>query len=40
MPSVRVTIDGVIEIWKGGNTMRLKEDEARFVATLLSRIVG
>jgi len=40
MPSVRVTIDGVIEIWKGGNTMRLREDEAVFVATLLSKIVG
>ena len=40
VPSVRVTIDGVIEIWKGGNTMRFKEDEARFVATLLNKIVG
>jgi hypothetical protein len=40
MPSVRVTIDGTIEIWKGGNTMRFKEDEARFVATLLNKIVG
>jgi len=39
-PSVRVTIDGTVEIWKGGNTMRFKEDEVRFVAALLNKIVG
>jgi hypothetical protein len=39
IPSVRVTIDGKIEIWKGGNTMRLTWDESRFIANLLSNIV-
>jgi len=38
-PSIRVTIDGHIEIWKGGNTMRLTWDEARFIVSLLSNIV-
>lgn len=38
-PSIRITIDGKIEIWKGGNTMRLSWDEARFIANLLSSIV-
>jgi hypothetical protein len=38
-PSVRVTIDGKIEIWKGSNIMRLSWDEARFIATLLNNIV-
>lgn len=39
-PSVRVTIDGIVEIWKGGNIMRFKEDEARFVAALLNKVLG
>lgn len=39
-PSIRVTIDGIVEIWKGGNIMRFKEDEARFVAALLNKVLG
>jgi uncharacterized SAM-binding protein YcdF (DUF218 family) len=38
VPSVRITIDGKVEIWKGGNIMRLTWDEARFVANLLANI--
>jgi len=38
-PSIRVTIDGHIELWKGGNTMRFTWEEARFIASLLSNIV-
>jgi hypothetical protein len=38
-PSIRVTIDGEIEIWKGGNTMRFTRDEARFITDTLSNIV-
>jgi hypothetical protein len=38
-PSVRVTMDGKIEIWKGSNVMRLSWDETRFIATLLNNIV-
>jgi hypothetical protein len=37
-PSVRVTIAGIIEIWKGGNVMSLTADEARFVAKLLNKM--
>lgn len=39
-PSLRVTIDGKIEIWKGGNVMRLERGEAQFIANLLNKIVG
>jgi hypothetical protein len=38
LPSVRVSIDGKIEIWKGSNTMRLTWDEAKFIANLLTSI--
>jgi hypothetical protein len=38
IPSVRVTFDEKIEIWKGGNTMRLSWDEARFIANLLTNV--
>lgn len=38
-PSVRVTFDGGIEIWKGNNIMHLSQDEARFIANLLNSIV-
>ena len=38
LPSVRVSIDGKVEIWKGGNTMRLTWDEARFIGNLLTSI--
>ena len=38
LPSVRVSFDGRIEIWKGSNTMRLTWDEARFIANLLTNI--
>jgi hypothetical protein len=38
IPSVRATLDGKIEIWKGGNTMRLTCDEARFIGSLLTNI--
>jgi hypothetical protein len=37
-PSVRVSFDGNIEIRKGANLMRLKQDEAQFVANLLIKI--
>lgn len=38
LPYVRVSFDGSIEIWKGGNAMRLTPDEAKFVANLLTSI--
>jgi hypothetical protein len=38
MPSVRCMMDGVIEIWKGTNVMRLSTDEARFVTKQLSAL--
>lgn len=38
-PSVRVTIDGKIEIWKGSNIIRLSWDEAQFIANMLTNIV-
>lgn len=38
-PSVRISMDGKIEIWKGSNVMRLSLDETRFIATLLHNIV-
>jgi hypothetical protein len=38
LPSVRVSFDGRIEIWKGSNTMRLTWDEARFIVNLLTNI--
>jgi hypothetical protein len=37
-PSVRITFDGTIELWKGGNIMRLTADEARFIARLLDNV--
>ncbi len=37
-PSVRITFDGTIELWKGGNIMRLTTDEARFIARLLDNV--
>ncbi len=36
--SVRCTMDGPIEIWKGGNVMRLSEDEATIFAKQLYAI--
>jgi hypothetical protein len=39
-PSVRIGLDGKIEIRKGGNFMRLKGEEARFIANLLNKILG
>ena len=39
MPSVRYMMDGVIELWKGSNVMRLSPDEARFVANQLSALM-
>lgn len=38
LPFVRASFDGRIEIWKGGNTMQLTWDEARFIANLLGNI--
>jgi len=40
LPYVRIGFDDRIEIWKGGNTMRLTWDEARFVASLLNKITA
>ncbi|MCX5812571.1 MAG: Arm DNA-binding domain-containing protein [Proteobacteria bacterium] len=40
IPSVRITIEGKIEIWKGSNIMRFSKDEARFVANILNNLVG
>jgi len=37
-PSVRVTFDGIIEIWKGSKIMRLTADDARFIAKLLVNV--
>ena len=39
-PSVRISLEGIIEIRKGENLMRLNRDEAHFIADLLSRIEG
>lgn len=39
MPSLRCIMDGVIELWKGSNVIRLLPDEARFVANQLSALV-
>ena len=39
-PSVRVAIEGKIEIWKGSKIMRFSKDEARFVANILNNLVG
>jgi hypothetical protein len=38
-PSVRVSFDGKIEIWKGGNMLRLTRDEALFISTMLTNIL-
>ena len=38
IPYIRATFDGKIEIWKGGNVMRLTVDEAKFVGTILINI--
>lgn len=37
-PSVRVCIDGMIEIWKGRAVVRLTKEESRFVKDLLIRM--
>jgi hypothetical protein len=37
-PSVRVCIDGMIEIWKGRSVVRLTKEEYRFVRNLLIRM--
>lgn len=37
-PFIQVNIDGLIELWKGNNVMRLTADEARFIARLLDNI--
>ena len=37
-PSVRICIDGMIEIWKGRAVVRLTKDESRFVKELLIRM--
>jgi len=39
LPSVRILMDGVIEIWKGHNVMRLDPDEAKFITGMLGKIV-
>lgn len=39
-PSVRITFDRKIEIWKGSNVMRLTYDEAHFIVSLLKNITG
>jgi hypothetical protein len=38
-PSVRVSFDGKIEIWKGGNMLRFTRDEALFISTMLTNII-
>lgn len=40
LPYVRIGFDGRIEIWKGGNTMHLTWEEARFIASLLDKITA
>lgn len=37
-PSVRVTFEGAVEVWKGSNILHLTMDEARFVARLLDNV--
>jgi hypothetical protein len=39
LPHVRISFGGNIEIWKGGNVLRLTLDEARFIANLLTSIM-
>ncbi|HIJ86583.1 MAG TPA: DUF4102 domain-containing protein [Desulfuromonadales bacterium] len=38
LAAVRVDIDGVIEIWKGKNAIRLTNDEAIFIKNQLCRL--
>ncbi len=38
-PSVRVTIEGIIEIWKGSNVMRFSKEEAQFIANIFTNLV-
>jgi hypothetical protein len=38
IPSVRISFDGKIEIWKGGNTLRLTMEEAEFIANILTNL--
>ncbi len=40
IPSISISLDGKIEIRKGGNLMRLKKDEAQFISNILNKIVG
>lgn len=38
-PSVRVTIEGNIELWRGSSVMRFTLDEARAISAILQKIV-
>jgi hypothetical protein len=38
-PSVRVLIDGTIEIWKGRSVLRVTREEAQFINDLLKRLL-
>jgi hypothetical protein len=38
-PSVRILMDGMIEIWKGRNVMRFTQEEAKFITDLLAKTV-
>ena len=37
--SVRIDIDGNIEIWKGRNSIRLSNDEALFIKNQISKLI-
>lgn len=38
-PSVRVVMDGTIEIWKGRSVLRFTQEEATFVNKLLNKLL-
>jgi hypothetical protein len=38
-PSVRAVIDGTFEIWKGRSVLRLTNEEALFIKSLLNRLL-
>ena len=38
-PSVRVVIDGTIEIWKGRSVLRVTNEDAQFINNLLNKLL-
>jgi hypothetical protein len=38
-PSVRLIMDGTVEIWKGRSVLRFKSEEANFIKNLLNKLL-